>query len=899
MKKRILSIILAATLLLSVFTILPITASAEEADVADVAAEEDVAETGGSAMEIKKDLQNAGIGLTYYYYGNRNQCPYLRFIVTGGSGNYRYNWYYCGDTPIESGTKFATTTAPEQQVNWEGYYYCVVQDTVTSKQLRTRTAQVGGGSGVGVTQKLDPRLMGDKLVWHESQKEYTANMGDNAPEDFIRARYTLIANRTDTSHGNQSTMKRCLKLERDKFTGALTARSSDNSNWVNGYNEASGYNFSFDEETRTYSIDIQPLVAADWQYDDITYSFALYCSFYDNRKTYVDDESTSGSEIVGSYPASALYNGEIVTPYNGEHLYEAQIMDQDYSVGSVLTPNLNGGRWGGKESYVDVVWQYKKADGTWSDIGTGLTYTVKNSDLSRVLRCTVKPNYKGRMDGSFDRELYWPEDYFPSNEIVVPVDDTINISVYEPKLDTTADPTVTFNDTCKGVYFGLDTSTLAGTGMDWRRTENGSQSIWNNRKFTGGAQYDAVVYFKIKSGYAMDASHLTVYFNGKKTTNVTVDRNSIVATYSWTLSKPLETAGCTITKPAVGGTPDYNPVSLEPDKYTISKVSWYNISESRAMTTGEKFVKDKQYRISVDFAPVGNVLFDSSTVFLINGEKMYGYGQPGQMRQTYDFGYTGPVEQVNSVNIHIDVPTAGAHPDFTPLNDDPDKVRVTVAYWYLSEEPYPHLSSSDTFEAGKTYTVRLEIEGNQGYSVDTSYTTVSLNGTVMSTGTYSYGNNFIGKQKSFTVTAGGTLSGYCSSYLSESESTTVELLQNGVKKYNTTCTGNFVTYTVSNVQNGNYTLRVSKKNHVTRDYEITVSGNTQQNVEVCPIGDISGDGKVTTKDYAMANAHAQKVSLLSDDYQIKCGDVLKGDGKITTADAARINAAAQKIDPLW
>ncbi|MBQ3264391.1 MAG: hypothetical protein IJH07_01310 [Ruminococcus sp.] len=118
-----------------------------------------------------------------------------------------------------------------------------------------------------------------------------------------------------------------------------------------------------------------------------------------------------------------------------------------------------------------------------------------------------------------------------------------------------------------------------------------------------------------------------------------------------------------------------------------------------------------------------------------------------------DFGYTGPVEQVSAVNIHIDVPTAGAHPDFTPLTEEPDKVRVKVAYWYLSEEPYPHLSASDTFEAGKTYTVRLEIEGNQGYSVDTKYTTVSINGTVMTAGTYSYGNNFIGKQKSFTVTS--------------------------------------------------------------------------------------------------------------------------------------------------
>ena len=290
MMKRTLSILLALIMLLGV---LPLTAFAEEADLAEdsdviakgdspvaitqseddalasTGAEEvDLAATGDSAMEIKKDLQNAGIGLTYYYYGNRNQYPYLRMAVTGGSGNYRYSWYYCGETPTTYGDKFATTTAPEQQVTSAGYYYCVVQDIATSKQLRSRTAQVGGSSGVSVSQNLDPRLTGDKLVWHESQKEYIAKMGDNAPEDFIRVRYTLIANRTDTSHGNKTTMQKCLKLERDKYTGALTAKSSDNFNWVNGWNE-SGYHFAFDEETCTYSIDVQPFVATDFNYEDI------------------------------------------------------------------------------------------------------------------------------------------------------------------------------------------------------------------------------------------------------------------------------------------------------------------------------------------------------------------------------------------------------------------------------------------------------------------------------------------------------------------------------------------------------------------------------------------------------------------------------------------------------
>ena len=146
------------------------------------------------------------------------------------------------------------------------------------------------------------------------------------------------------------------------------------------------------------------------------------------------------------------------------------------------------------------------------------------------------------------------------------------------------------------------------------------------------------------------------------------------------------------------------------------------------------------------------------------------------------------------------------------------------------------------------------------------------------------------------IVTGSTVSGNITSYLVADGEVTVKLT--GIDNdFTATVTGT-TSYSIGEVPNGKFTLTVSKLNHVDRDYEITVSGDTTQDVKICPLGDISGDGKVTTKDYAMANAHAQKVTFQTG-YALKCGDVLKGDGKITTADAARINAAAQKINPLW
>ena len=71
-----------------------------------------------------------------------------------------------------------------------------------------------------------------------------------------------------------------------------------------------------------------------------------------------------------------------------------------------------------------------------------------------------------------------------------------------------------------------------------------------------------------------------------------------------------------------------------------------------------------------------------------------------------------------------------------------------------------------------------------------------------------------------------------------------------------------------------------------------------QDVKIHLIGDINGDGKVTTIDFVRANSHARGVTLLSG-YELKCADVVGTDGKVTTADAIRINAHAKGTSLLW
>ncbi|MDO4945298.1 MAG: leucine-rich repeat protein [Ruminococcus sp.] len=108
------------------------------------------------------------------------------------------------------------------------------------------------------------------------------------------------------------------------------------------------------------------------------------------------------------------------------------------------------------------------------------------------------------------------------------------------------------------------------------------------------------------------------------------------------------------------------------------------------------------------------------------------------------------------------------------------------------------------------------------------------------------------------------------------------------------------TYTIENLEVGDYTLEISGGKYATRTYEITVAeGGIAQNVELNPYGDINGDGDVTTADVGMANSHAKGVIILTD-YAFVCANVSdKAGTEVTTADVGMINSHAKGVKALW
>lgn len=180
--------------------------------------------------------------------------------------------------------------------------------------------------------------------------------------------------------------------------------------------------------------------------------------------------------------------------------------------------------------------------------------------------------------------------------------------------------------------------------------------------------------------------------------------------------------------------------------------------------------------------------------------------------------------------------------------------------------------------------VRISFLGKVMGSTIVTYTSTGVRPAI----TFSDGTQ---KEKEFTV------SGKVTSFLSDADKVMLTL-ENQTSSFTKKVTGNSAEYAFEKVEAGEYTLSVSKENHVTRLYEITVEeDNVIIDLKIHPLGDINGDGKANSVDVASCNSHARGVSTLSG-YGLLCADI-NSDGNVNSVDVAHINAHARDLNLMW
>ncbi len=155
-----------------------------------------------------------------------------------------------------------------------------------------------------------------------------------------------------------------------------------------------------------------------------------------------------------------------------------------------------------------------------------------------------------------------------------------------------------------------------------------------------------------------------------------------------------------------------------------------------------------------------------------------------------------------------------------------------------------------------------------------------------------------------TAIEGSKVSGTVQSYndgIDNSDVTTIEFFAEGsdVAAYTATTEGSGkLTYTLDAVVAGTYTVKVSKANHVTREYTVTVGAeDITQDMKICLLGDITGDGRVGMPDLAILNSYLTGSATL-DDYAVKCADVT-GDSRVGMPDLAKLNSYLTGLVQIW
>ena len=207
--------------------------------------------------------------------------------------------------------------------------------------------------------------------------------------------------------------------------------------------------------------------------------------------------------------------------------------------------------------------------------------------------------------------------------------------------------------------------------------------------------------------------------------------------------------------------------------------------------------------------------------------------------------------------------------DFTALNDAIKEAEALTADKY-TEDSYAKLTAA--VETGKTVAANKEAT-----QVDVDSATTAIKDAIAALVKVSKGNDVSG-----TVTTPGT----------DAEVTVTVATADGETVAEATAANG--EYTIPELEDGEYVITFAAEGYVTRSYTATVTnGEIDIEAELHAVGDINGDGIITTVDVGLANAHAKATKTL-EGYDFEVAEV-SGDDIITTVDVGMINSTAKRV----
>lgn len=259
------------------------------------------------------------------------------------------------------------------------------------------------------------------------------------------------------------------------------------------------------------------------------------------------------------------------------------------------------------------------------------------------------------------------------------------------------------------------------------------------------------------------------------------------------------------------------------------------------------------------------------------------------------------------LSLGVPLPWAGERPIYNNnlVAGLPGGVSVVNYTWYASATG-ERIQADMTFIAGRRYHVNVILQCEEGYYIaDDEELDAYVNGAKAYISAQDGNRTTLTVGYSVPVASGvhGQVVSFC-----DGSDVTVSLFADGSAepKYTVSVPGGTkdssgqytTTYDIPEVAPGTYTMQVSKKNHVTREYTVTVSGDAvTQDAKIHLMGDINGDGRISIGDINQANLHAKGKKILLG-YELACADI-NGDGRVTTSDVNKMNLHNKGKSLLW
>ena len=278
--------------------------------------------------------------------------------------------------------------------------------------------------------------------------------------------------------------------------------------------------------------------------------------------------------------------------------------------------------------------------------------------------------------------------------------------------------------------------------------------------------------------------------------------------------------------------------------------------------------------------------------------------------------YVTPIREVTIYGVTKPVAGEEFSYHFEDSVRETDQVYKGSTSWYhVTDGGNVEITYKDgvIFEAGQTYlyTVLIGIpmaaEGIYGLPLNASDVNVVIEDIPASA--YTIEKDFSDRWHTFLKVTleftlpddeGVTLSGTVTSFGDDTDEVILELVPEGLTEtaYYTIVTGNTAKYNLVNVAEGTYTLKISKKNHVTRTYIVTVGNSVLvQDAKICLIGDVTGDGRINVGDVSKLYAHIRSTAPITDEYQLLCGNA--NGGSVNVGDVSAIYAHIKGTKKLY